>query len=134
MTVVGIAEHRDGVATAVRTGQPHHGHHSLGSAVAEQYSILTSEFGQQRGDFAGNGRFGAQLDPGGELVAQRVDDEWRLVTKEVDSETHCDVDVVVAVHIGDMRAPGGDHPKRRCESRCLGPYFRSATPVIAHHR
>ena len=58
------------------------------------------------GDLAGLDRPGAEAQALGEVLPYGLGDELRLMAEQQDAEAHGDVDVLVAVHVGQARAPG----------------------------
>lgn len=106
VAVVRAAEHDDPVASGGGPGEPDGGGVGLGAGGGERDPLQAGQLGELLGDLTGFDRPGAEPQALGEVALDGLGDELRLVSEEEGAEAHGDVGVVVAVQVGQPRAPG----------------------------
>ena len=99
VAVVGALERDDLVAAGGGAGQPDRRGVRLRTGVGEGHPLQAGQFGEQLGGLAGLHGARAELHAAGQVLADGLGDEVRLVAEEQDAEAHRDVDVLVAVDV-----------------------------------
>ena len=77
--------------------------HCFRARVCKRNTFHADEFPHQSSDFTGDRLNRADLEPEVQLFLNRLDHKGRSVTEHAGAETHYEIDVLIAVHIPNLR-------------------------------
>src|SRR5262245_18817189 len=103
MAMIGAFEERDLGPTGRRSSQAQSSHHCFGPGITERRALRAGQLRNQFRHLTRQARFRADLNPLLELAFEGFLDERRGMPEEIDTESHGDVDVPIAVDVPELR-------------------------------